>query len=455
MNHEKAMPHYFGFLGSFALGQCISQSIGTKAHKHVITPLISDLDVQRSNPTFTAVQRYAGIAKRKFDSCAVDSMTVTFEKDSFAKLKADVLASGLVEDSLETATVIAAPDATSLTLPLYEVAGETEKERLASIHHIQCELAPGTWYDVTATAVSAGLNAEISLIPPVQDAGGGQYNIYVDGVYVPGVYESATEKKYKILFAPKSDNRLDEIQGEQNNTTITVDADIAGDTPGDKLNNILAIQVYADAAWHDVIASAVAGKDITITPYSGDATACLFKVYYVQAENWQNEPERIIESALRVSELKLIVGGYWNEDDKKIYGGRVMRCELNSIEWNFKNNLKYEFCAGTTGAFSNRCWRDGREQTISIDRELRDFIYQKGLEKEESFALSMTATGMNIEDDIDYKVEILFPAVTIIDGQISESDNRDTEKLELEVLQKDNTPSVQMTVVNCFDQYCQ
>lgn len=455
MSFDKAMSHHFGFLGAFALGQCVSTLIGSRAVKHVLTPLLNDLDIQRSNPTFSSVQKYAGIAKRWISSCAVDSMTVTFEKDSFAKVKADILASGQIKDSLETVTVVDAPDTTTLTLPLFQVAGETAKERLAAIHLIQCELAPGVWYDVTATAVSEGLNAEISLIPPIQDAGGGQYNIYVDGVYVPGVYESATEKQFKILFAPKSDNRLDEIQSEQDTATISVLADIAGDTPTEKLNNVLAIQAYADGIWNEITATAVTGKDITITPYSGDSINCLFKVYYVQAENWQNEPDRVVESALRVSELKLTVGGYWSDDDQKIYGGRVMRCELNSIEWQFKNSLKFEFCAGTGGAYANRCWRDGREQTLSIDRELRDFIYQKGLEKEEYFALSMVATGMEIEDGIDYQVEVLFPAVAIIDGQISESDNRDTEKIELQVLQKDDAPSVCMTVVNCFDQYCQ
>lgn len=453
MNLDKAMPQHFGFILAYALGLCTSTKIGTKAYQHDIRPLLSDVDIQRSNPTFTASQRYAEVARRRFDSCAVDTVTVSFEKDSFAKLKAELLASGSVKDNLETVEVVAAPDAISLTLPLYAVDGSTDAERLSSIHLIQCELAPGVWYDVTAIGVSAGLDAVVSLIPLVQDAGGGKNNVYVDGVYEPCVYESSTEKNYRVLFAPRNDAQLDTIQSTQDATILAVSESIAGDDMTEQLTNILAIKAFDGT---DVTPTAVNGKEITIPPYDSNVSdACEYKVYFVKAVNWQVEPDKLIESALRVSGLRLTVGGYWSDDDQKHYGGRVMRCELNSIEWQFKNNLKYEFCAGTAGDYANRCWRDGREQTLSIDRELRDFIYQKGLEKEESFALSMEAVGMSIEDGIDYKLDIIFPSVTLLDSQISDSDKRDTEKMELQVLQKDNAPSVAVTVVNCVPAYCQ
>jgi len=165
LNFEKAQPQHFAFLLAFGMGSVATAAAGT-GYEHTITPIVDDLDEERSNPGFTAAQRFGTIGKRRFASCFVDSFTAQFNVDSFLKLTAAIKGTGKHEDSVTEESVTAMKNATSLTLAANGVAGSTAAERLANIHRIRVELDSGVWTEVAFSAVSSATPAVITITAP-------------------------------------------------------------------------------------------------------------------------------------------------------------------------------------------------------------------------------------------------------------------------------------------------
>jgi len=180
-SNEKAQPQHFAFLLGYCLGSVSSASLGD-GYKHTITPLSGDLDASRSNPSFTAAQRYGKtITKRRFPGMFVNSVTCKFPKDLFAQISAQIVGTGKCDFDHDEETASALDNATSLTLASAGVAGATAAERLDNVHRIKVELTSGVWTEVAYSAVSAATPAVIT----ITSAGGG-----------------GTSKNYKILYRP-------------------------------------------------------------------------------------------------------------------------------------------------------------------------------------------------------------------------------------------------------------
>ncbi|MCK9570059.1 hypothetical protein M0R72_14040 [Candidatus Pacearchaeota archaeon] len=184
-NAEKAMPQHFAFFLGFGLG-AITTSAKGDGYEHLITPLDGDLDDDRSNPSFTIAQRYGKtIAKRRFASMFVDSVTATFARDAWVKLSASCKGTGKYTDDVVSETVEALDTATSLTLAANAVAGGAgagnAAARLDNVQNIVVELATGVWTEVSYTAVSDAEPAVITIV-------------------APGAAEATV--KYKILYRP-------------------------------------------------------------------------------------------------------------------------------------------------------------------------------------------------------------------------------------------------------------
>lgn len=181
LNFEKAPPQAFAAMYAYALG-VISTSAAGSGYQHTITPIADDLDNQRSNPSFTASQRYGNtIMKRLFASMFVDSLTATFAKDAWCKLSAGVKGTGKVTNSVTEETVTAAENATELTLAANGVDGSTAAARLDSIHRIRVELESGQWTEVAFSAVSDATPAVITITAPAGTTDTVNYKI----LYVP------------------------------------------------------------------------------------------------------------------------------------------------------------------------------------------------------------------------------------------------------------------------------
>jgi len=164
--HDLAQPQNIAFLMGYGMGSVVSTTQGS-GKKHVITPISGSLDSNRDNPSFTAVQRYANqVAKRRFASMFVDSVTTNFSRDSFVKISASVKGTGKYTDNVGKETVSAAGNATSLTLAANGVQGADAATRLANVHRIRVLLSAGVYTEVAYSAVSGASPAVITITSP-------------------------------------------------------------------------------------------------------------------------------------------------------------------------------------------------------------------------------------------------------------------------------------------------
>lgn len=168
-NFEKAQPQHFAFLLGFGLGLVTTSAAGT-GYQHVITPISNDLDVSRSNPSFTGAMRLGNtVLKRRFASMFVDSLQATFARDAWCKINGTIKATGKVSDNINEEVIAVTPGidpfplSTSLTLAANAVEGADAATRLQNVQRIRVELATGEWTEVAYTAVSAATPAVITI----------------------------------------------------------------------------------------------------------------------------------------------------------------------------------------------------------------------------------------------------------------------------------------------------
>lgn len=351
LNFEKAQPQHFAFLYAYALGTIASASAGS-GYTKTITPIDGDIETERSLPSFTAAQRMGKtIAKERFYSMFVNSLTATFARDEWCKVVGECVGTGKYDASVTEEEITDAGNATSLTLAANGVAGSTAAERLDAIHQIRVELDSGVWTEVEFSAVSSATPAEITITAPA---------VTTDDV------------TYKVLYAPTE-------------------------------------------------------------------------------ASWMTMPARVSETPLRVSELTFSLGGAW--DGSAIQGGRDLGAEINSIEHSLSNNGAVEFTLGGSGDYASQYFRDGRTQTLSLDREFRDYIVRNYMTGNETFAACITAQGAEYESGHNYEVQIVFPRLGVLKAPVTANGKRLAEKGDMTVLEDDTYGSVIVTVKNLQQYY--
>ncbi len=175
LTFNKLQPHQAAFILAYGLGNVATTSAGS-GYLHTITPISADVDIDRSNPSFTAVQRLGQtINKRRLASCFVDALSLSFATDNWVKGSATIKATGLYADTVVEAEVTALDNVTSLTLPT-AVAGATAQERLDNVQIVR-GLVGSAMRFTTVTAVSSATPAVLT-IAPLPDAVGGSSTTY-------------------------------------------------------------------------------------------------------------------------------------------------------------------------------------------------------------------------------------------------------------------------------------
>ena len=247
------------------------------------------------------------------------------------------------------------------------------------------------------------------------------------------------------------------ITALENVTTLTLAANgVAGSTAAERLDSIHQIRVeLASGAWTEVAFSAVSAATpaaITITAPDAGTDSVTYKVLYAPTEEaWMSFPSRVSETPLRVSGLTFKIGGKWN--GTAILGGRELGSEINSIEHRLSNNGKAEFVPGGGGSYASQYFRDGREQTLSLDREFRDYIIRNYMDTDETFAASILAEGAEFDTGHKYGVEIIFPKLGVLKTPVSANGKRLAEKGDLAVLEDGTYGSVIVKVKNLAQYY--
>jgi len=183
LNFNKLQPHQALFLLAYGLGNCSTAPAGD-GYLHTITPIAGDLDLLRSNPSFTAAQRIAQtIVKRRFASCFVDSVTLDFNEDDWVKGTGGIKATGKRTDSVVEETVVALDNVTSLALESNGVQGATAAERLDNVQVVRAAESGSNQYEIcTVTEVSDATPAVLTI---ESLGGGGEDSLNYKILYVP------------------------------------------------------------------------------------------------------------------------------------------------------------------------------------------------------------------------------------------------------------------------------
>lgn len=243
------------------------------------------------------------------------------------------------------------------------------------------------------------------------------------------------------------------VNAAYNATSLTLAANaVQGGDAATRLDNVhsIRVKVPTSAEWKEVtfsVVSAATPAVITISAPGGVATLCDYEIIYVPTEAaWATFPARVTEPPLRVTDLVMKIGGKWDGSD--FLGGRTIDAEIESIEHNFSNQMSVEFRVGGTGAYANYALRQGRVQTLKLDRQMRDFILQQKIKDNEYFGVYMKATGAEFESGKNYYAELIFPRCNVIKAPIKVNNKILGEEGDLKVLEDDTYGSIRTQVAN-------
>ena len=346
----KLQPNQAAFILAYGLGTVATVPVGD-GYEHTMTPIVGDIDGDRSNPTFSGAQRLGEtINKTLAASLAVSNTTITFAADDWVTGSAEFVGTGKTTNTVEEEIVIALDNSTTLTLTV-GIQGADDVGRLDNVFVVRASYN-GAWRYLTPTAVSA-VNPAVITIPSVGGIG--------DPI------------EYRILRAA------------------------------------------VEPAW------------------------AIF-------------PPRIVETPMRVSQMYLTVGGAWN--GTTFDGGRLACSKISSFEWSFSNEgLEPSFtpCAG--GSYAGRMQRETRNQTLSISQELKDVLAKEMMTSNEYFGLHVICEGGEISGGGNYKLELIFPRLGILDNPLSSDRKRVSETLSIQVLEDAIYGSVIAKVGNLVSGY--
>ncbi|ACL05237.1 hypothetical protein Dalk_3549 [Desulfatibacillum aliphaticivorans] len=255
-----------------------------------------------------------------------------------------------------------------------------------------------------------------------------------------------------------TDNVIQEtVSALDNAESLTLAANgVHGSTAQDRLDNVHQIKVELDSGeWTEVEFSGVSDADpavITITDPGGAGATVNYKVLYVPTEAaWGAFPSRVSETPLRVAQLAVAIGGAW--DGSGFVGGRTLAAEINSIEWSLQNNLAVEFVPGAADAYASRAFREGRSQTLKLDREFREYVVQQYMDSNETFGVHLLCQGAIFDDPHKFQVELIFPRVAVLTAPLNVNGKRMAEAGDLTVLEDDAYGSVIVKVKNLQSGY--
>ena len=244
----------------------------------------------------------------------------------------------------------------------------------------------------------------------------------------------------------------DTITDGDDSTSLTLLDGVYGSTAAERLRNVQYARCqhssgyYAPVEFSAVSDSTSAGV-LTITPPGVSGSDVDYKVLYTKHDGKITFPAVISESPLKVSRTTVVIGGKWN--GTSFVGGRELVCELKNVECGYTNGLVTEFCFGEDADYAGRIWRDARTQTLKVDREFRDMLFQQMTTDSEYFGMYLIAEGAVYDDPHKYQVEIIYPRLAIKTPSVSVDGKRLAESLEL-VVMEDDTYGSRIDKIKCL-----
>lgn len=321
--------------------------------------------------------------------------------------------------------------------------------------------AAGSGYEHTITPIAGDLDGDRSL-PTF--SGGQRYGLTVlkrlfaswavNSSVVTLARDSWAKIVGQVVGTGKVTNNVTEetVNAAGNSVSLALAANaVEGSDAAARLANVQSIKVELTAGvWTDVAYSAVSAATpavITISDPGGGAGLVDYKILYIPAESgWMTFPSRVTETPLRVAQMTLTVGGKWT--GAAFEGGKAMTSELKQLEWALNNNLQVQFVPGAGDSYASRIFREGRMQTIKLDKEFRNYILQQFMDDNETFGIYVLLEGDVYDTPHKYQVEMIFPKVGILTAPLSVDGKVLAEAGDLRVLEDATYGSVIVKVKN-------
>lgn len=255
------------------------------------------------------------------------------------------------------------------------------------------------------------------------------------------------------------DNMFKEtVTAAYNATSLTLAANgVQGSDAATRLDNVhqIRVQVPTTGEWKEVFYSVVSAATpavLTISAPGGVATSTSYEILYTPTEPaWCTIPSRVTESPLKVHNLIIKFGGKW--DGSAFQGGRTLDTEINSIEHNINNQTLIDFRPGGNGQYANYAMRQGRQQTLTLNREMREFILQQRIKDNEYFGVQLKAIGEEFETGKNFSVEMIFPRCNILKAPVSINGKVIAEAGDLKVLEDNTYGSIRVEIANKVSGY--
>lgn len=289
----------------------------------------------------------------------------------------------------------------------------------------------------------------------------GRYaSMFVDSLSAKFPREGFPSLNGAIKGTGKHDTNIvqESITAKDDATTLTLAANgVEGSTAAERLVNVHRIRAeLATGEWSEVDFSAVSDAEpavINITAPGSATVDITYKILYIVKESgWMTFPSRVVESPLKYTDINFWLGGKYTAAGG-FKGGRQLACEIDSIEYNLQNNQKIDMCLGGSGAYADRAYREGRVQTLKVNREARDYIFQQMLDDNEMLAAQIVYEGLEFDTGHKYTVALYFPKIGLLTSPWSENGKKLAEAGDFRVFQHATEGSIRAVVKNQVASY--
>lgn len=250
--------------------------------------------------------------------------------------------------------------------------------------------------------------------------------------WVKGKAEVVTSGKFDSAFIEEVVAALDNV------TALTLAANaVLGADAQERLNNVQYVHVLYNGGERYLTPTAVSDATpavITIPSLGGAGGTVSYTVKYAAspAPTWTTYPPAIEESALRVSDLCVVLDGTWNGTE--FVGGTPLGSRLDSFDLSLKNDLKMEFTACAGGAYAGRCLKGVLDAEIKLASDMYDELLDETERSNKYFGIWALCEGVEYDTGHKYTFEIICPKCVLMTVDTKDKDKRLSQDSNVKVL---------------------
>ncbi|HOY61623.1 MAG TPA: hypothetical protein PK745_00465 [bacterium] len=237
-------------------------------------------------------------------------------------------------------------------------------------------------------------------------------------------------------------------------TTLT----LANAVLDDDAENVQSVACeLASGTWTETTCTGASGTAITVTAIAGaSGTAKSWRVQYRTEQAWSALPAAVTEERLKMTDLTISIGGKFSLSGTAVTysGGKSFGGGVTGFTWSYENASQMYGTPAGTGAYANEAIRGKRKQTLTLNRQLRDYIVQHLRDEVEYFTVRATLASENtFVGAHKYTVDLIWPRVVVRSAELGDDDGKLTEAAEIAVKEDATYGSVVAIIKNAVEEY--